>query len=230
VRAYLACPEGDGPWPGIVMVHENPGLTPHREDVTRRLATEGYVALTPNLYSRIGGAPPPTETAEERRRLVRAAAPNEQVMADLENGRAVLAARREVFGDRIGLFGHCMGGSKAFYTACHSQNFRCLVDFYGAVVEGQSPDSAGFSFLPFARDLSCPMQYHVGEEDNVCPMDQVEQLRAELDRHHKSAVFFTYPGASHAFHDDSAPRRYRPEAAALAWRRAMGFFAEHLGR
>jgi carboxymethylenebutenolidase len=81
--------------------------------------------------------------------------------------------------------------------------------------------------LPVAQALSCPMQYHVGDQDVVCPPEHVAQLRALLQRYEKQAVFFVYPGAEHAFHDDSA-RRYAPESAQLAWTRALAFFDSHL--
>src|SRR5919199_858826 len=82
VRAYLALPEGRGPWPTVIMVHENPGLTEHREDVTRRLAKEGYAVLTPNLWSRFGGKAPTGATEEERRRNIAVNSPDEQVFSD----------------------------------------------------------------------------------------------------------------------------------------------------
>lgn len=229
VRAFFAAPSGSGRGPAIVMVHENPGLTPHRQDVARRLAALGYTVLTPNLYSRIGGASPTADSDRERRRRIKAATPNEQVFSDLESGRLFLLAGGRALGDRVGLLGYCMGGSKGLYTACHSDAYRCFVDFYGALSEAAdvTPSGEPSSYLPFARNLGCPMQYHVGDQDNVCPLDEVEQLQAELARHGKSADFFVYPGATHAFHDDSG-RRYEPEAARLSWERATAFFRTHL--
>jgi carboxymethylenebutenolidase len=229
VRAYLAGPIGTGPWPGIVMIHENPGMTEHRMDVTRRLAVQGYMTLTPDLFSRIGGKPPTGETDVERRQKIDLALPDDQVFDDLVNGYQCLKSRREVIQDRIALYGICMGGGKGFYTVCRTNVFRCYVDFYGPViVKGEvTPDGKERSYLPFANALSCPMQYHVGDQDVVCPLEHVEQLRQELSRHGKNAAFFIYPGAQHAFHDDSA-RRYHPEGARLAWDRALQFFASHL--
>lgn len=211
------------------MVHENPGLTPHRQDVTRRLASLGYVVLTPNLYSRIGGAAPTPDSPQERRRRIKVVTPSEQVFSDLENGRRFLLTTDRVLVDRIGLLGHCMGGSKGFYTACHTDAFRCFVDFYGAVSEAadMTPSGEPYSYLSFARNLACPMQYHVGDRDNTCPLDEVEQLRTELAVHRKSAEFFVYPGAAHGFHDDASDR-YQPQAALLAWERATAFFKAHL--
>lgn len=229
VRAYLAVPGGTGPWPGIVMIHENPGMTEHRLDVTRRLAGQGYMTLTPDLFSRVGGKPPAGDTDVERRQKIDLALPDDQVFDDLVNGYRYLKGRGEVIRDRIALYGICMGGGKGFYTVCRTDVFRCFVDFYGPViVKGEvTPDSKERSYLSFAKALSCPMQYHVGDRDVVCPLEHVEQLRQELNRHGKKAEFFIYPEAQHAFHDDSA-RRYHPEGARLAWERTLQFFESHL--
>ncbi len=225
VRAYLALPDGRGPWPTAIMVHENPGLTEHRQDVTRRLAAEGFAVLTPNLYCRVGDQQPQGAEAIAR------ATPDEQVFADVMAGYAYLRGRPEARPDRTGLYGICMGGSKAFYTACHSNAFRCLVDLYGAIRRlsyGPSgPEQS--SYLPLVPQLSCPIQYHVGDQDHVCPMVEVEALREALARHGKEAEFYVYPGAVHAFHDDTLPERYHPAAAALFWERAVVFLHRHLG-
>jgi carboxymethylenebutenolidase len=229
MRAYLGVPAGVGPWPGIVMIHENPGMTEHRLDVTRRLAEQGYITIAPDLYSRIGGKPPSGETDVERRQKIDVAIPDVQVFDDLMNGYRYLKNRAETIPDRIALHGICMGGGKGFYTACHTDVFRCFVDFYGPIIVKAevTPDGKERSYLPVAHAISCPMQYHVGDQDVVCPPDHVAQLRDELRRHNRQAEFFIYPGAQHAFHDDSA-RRYHREHAQLAWNRALEFFQAHL--
>ncbi len=229
IRAYLGVPAGAGPWPGIVMIHENPGMTEHRLDVTRRLAEQGYITIAPDLYSRVGGKPPTGETDVERRQKIDVAIPDEHVFDDLMNGYRYLKNRAETIQDRIALYGICMGGGKGFYTVCHTDVFRCFVDFYGPIIVKAEVTSDGKerSYLPVARAISCPMQYHVGDQDVVCLPDHVAQLREELRRHDKQAEFFVYPGAEHAFHDDSA-RRYHPEHARSAWARALEFFHTHL--
>ena len=229
IRAYLAEPQGTGPFPSIVMVHENPGLIPHRQDVARRLARLGYVVLTPNLYSRIGGeAPKNADDLEERRQIV-LATQDEQVCGDILDGVQYLKTRPEADTKRLGLFGNCMGGQKGFYAATHSDAFTCYLNFYGPVIARAElqPDREDHSYLPFAKDLSCPMQYHVGDKDTACPMPHVEMLQAELQKHGKDVEFFVYPGAQHAFHGDHGPR-YHPEAAALAWERGTAFLDKHL--
>jgi len=231
ISAYLATPqEGSGPWPTVMMVHENPGLIPHRQDVTRRLAKLGYVVLTPNLYSRIGGnAPESPDDLEVKRQIVLATA-DEQVHADILNGAEYLKKNHpEADAKRLGLFGNCMGGQKGFYIATHSNIFTCFLNFYGPVIaRGElQPDRKDHNYLPYAKDLSCPMQYHVGDQDTACPMPDVKMLQEELAKYHKDVQFFIYPGAAHAFHGDHGPR-YHPEAANLAWQRGMAFLDKHL--
>ncbi len=229
IRAYLGLPDGAGPWPGIVMIHENPGMTDHRLDVARRLAEAGYASITPDLYSRVGGKPPAGANDVERRQKIDLALPDDQVFDDLMNGYRDFIARPEIIADRIALYGICMGGGKGFYTVCRTDVFRCFLDFYGPIIVKSevTPDGKERSYLPLAPKLSCPMQYHVGEQDGVCPQAHVQQLREELGHHSKQAEFFIYPGADHAFHDDSA-RRFQPEGARLAWERGLRFFDRYL--
>jgi carboxymethylenebutenolidase len=122
-----------------------------------------------------------------------------------------------------------MGGQKGFYIATHSSVWKCYLNFYGPVIaRGElQPDGKDFSYLPFAKDLSCPMQYHVGDQDAPCPLEHVELLKQELAKHGKDAQFFIYPGAQHAFHGDHGPR-YHPEAATLAWDRGVAFLDKYL--
>src|SRR4051812_28974217 len=95
IQGYIARPEGTGTWPGIVMIHENPGLTEHRQEVTRLLAGEGYVVLPPTLFPRIGGKAPAGDD-HERHLAIGAATPDEQVFSDLVHGREYLLTQNDV--------------------------------------------------------------------------------------------------------------------------------------
>ena len=226
ITAYLALPEGRGPWPGIVMIHENPGLTEHRQEVTRSLAAEGYAVLTPNLYSRVGGKAPTGATDFERKRGIALAVPDEQVHTDLLAGHGYLLGKAEVAPDCIGLIGFCMGGSKGLYSACQSAVWRCFVDFYGPVEQSADRYGEGRSLIPLVRHLNCPIQFHVGDRDESCTPSQAEALRQELKRHGKDAECYVYEGAQHAFHGDGA--RHHPAAAAQAWERALDYLRRRL--
>ena len=227
IPGYLARPAGPGPWPGIVMIHENPGLTEHRQEVTRDLAAEGYVVLTPNLYARIGGNAPDDEDEHARHLKVGLAVPDEQVHQDLMAGCGVLQRRSDVDRQRMGLIGFCMGGAKGLYTACKSDAYRCLVDFYGPTEQSAERYGIGRSLLPLVKDLSCPIQFHVGDRDTTCSPEQAEALRQELARHGKIAECYTYAGAQHAFHGEG-PRHHEPSAT-VAWGRALEFLRRYLG-
>ncbi len=229
VSAYIARPPVQTPSPVMVLVHENPGLTEHRQDVTRRLARLGYFSITPNLYSRLGGKSPVGVDDLDRKRQIALATQDPQVFGDIMNALRYLEGRPEADLSRAGLFGFCMGGSKGFYTACHTDRFRCYVCFYGPVIARAElqPNRQDLSYLPYAKDLTCPMQYHVGDKDTACPPPHVELLRQELAKYSKPVEFFIYPGADHAFHSDTEPR-YHPQAAALAWERAVAFLDKQL--
>jgi len=225
VSAYLAQPEDPGPWPGIIMVHENPGLTEHRQAVTRELAAEGYVVLTPNLFSRIGGKPPGGDD-HERHLAIGRAVPDEQVHGDLMHGYEYLISRPGVIPERMGIIGFCMGGAKGLYTACNSNVFKCLVDFYGPVEQSAERYGIGRSLLPHAKNLSCPIQFHSGSKDTSCTPEEHEALKAELARHGKEAEFYMYEGAVHGFH--GAGPNHHAEHAPVAWGRALEFLNRYL--
>jgi carboxymethylenebutenolidase len=225
VSAYLARPDDAETYPGIVMIHENPGLTEHRQEVTRLLAAEGYIILTPNLFSRIGGKPPGGDD-HERHRAIGQAVRDEQVHGDLMHGYDFLIAKAGVIPDRMGLIGFCMGGAKGLYTACNSNVFNCLVDFYGPVEQSAERYGIGRSLLPHAKNLSCPIQFHSGTKDTSCTPEEHEALKAALARHGKEAEFYMYEGAKHGFH--GAGENHHPEHAPVAWSRALGFLHRHL--
>ena len=225
ISAYLARPEGTEPLPGIVMIHENPGVTEHRQEATRLLAAQGYIVLTPNLFSRIGGKPPGGDD-HERHLAIGRAVPDEQVHGDVMHGYDFLVAQAGVIPDRVGLIGFCMGGAKGLYTACNSNVFTCLVDFYGPVEQSAERYGIGRSLLPHAKNLSCPIQFHSGTKDTTCTPRQHEALKADLERTGKEAEFYMYEGAEHGFQGDGA--RHHPEHAPVAWKRAVEFLHRHL--
>jgi carboxymethylenebutenolidase len=225
VSAYLAQPDDAEPHPAIIMVHENPGLNERRQAGTRELAAAGYVVLTPNLFSRLGGEPPGGDE-HERHLAIGKATPDAQVHGDLMHGHEYLVARAGVIPDRIGIIGFCMGGAKGLYTACNSDVFRCLVDFYGPIEQSAERYGIGRSLLPHAKNLSCPIQFHSGTADTSCTPEEHEALKAELARYGKEAEFYMYEGAKHGFH--SPGPNHHPEHAPVAWRRALEFFDRYL--
>ncbi len=214
VRAFLARPDGPGPSPGIVVIQEWWGLNDHIIDIARRLAREGYVALAPDLYARQGNKV--TGDAEEAGKLM-AALRTEDGVADLEAGVGHLGSLAGVDRARIGVIGFCLGGSFAVQMACRRRAIRASVAFYGQV-----PEAAVLA------NLGCPILFHDAGADQWVTREMVERLRAHLHASGKPGEVVTYPGAPHAFFNDTRAANYRAKEAADAWRRSLGFFRQHL--
>jgi carboxymethylenebutenolidase len=231
IQGYLAAPAAPGRYPALVQVHENLGIIDHRKDMTERLARLGIVTLTPNLYSRIGGQPPSDYSSpEERRRKAFLAAPDEQAQGDILAARAYLAQRPDVEAARIGVIGFCMGGSVALRSVCTAAGqFKLFVDFYGALTKRAelTEDGQAVAYLSLVPELSCPIQVHVGAEDEILSPAEVDEFERLLQQHGKDYEVYRYPGARHAFHDDTN-RRYSPDNAALAQQRAFDYLTRRL--
>lgn len=230
IRGYLARPSGPGPFPTMVQVHEVLGVTDHRQDMTQRIARQGIVTLTPDLFSRIGGKPPSGfATSVERRRAAFLSAPDEQAMQDILAAHQYLTTRGDVIGDRIGILGFCMGGSLALVTVCNSAVFKLFVDFYGALTKRGElcEDWQPLSYLPLVERLSCPIQIHIGTADEIISAEEVAEFERLLKAHGKDYELYLYEGDGHAFHDDT-DRRHSPDNAATAQARAFEYLRRRL--
>lgn len=230
VRGYLARPEVDGDVPVVLMAHENLGVTPHRQDVTRRVAQAGYACLTVDLFSRIGGMPPQDyRDAGERRAKAFDAARDERAVVDLQAGWAFLRGVDGVDADRAAAIGFCLGGGTVMAWAATPVPLRCVVALYGIPVlpAEYSPTGEPRSRIALLPHLNAPIQLHYGERDDAIPLDQIDALEAELGRCRHKAELHRYPEAGHAYHDDTHPN-HDPEAAQLTWQRTLAFLGEHL--
>jgi carboxymethylenebutenolidase len=172
---FLALPETEGPWPGLVVIHEGNGITPQLLRLCQRLAGEGYAAIAPDLYFRSGG----TESADFAT-LMGALTPH-VVLADVEASAGIL---REAGAVRIGVTGFCMGGRFTWHTALHGHGFGAAVGFYGSGI---------------GSDLgqpNCPTLLFFGGKDPYIPADEIERVAA----HHPDTI--VYPEAGHGFMRD----------------------------
>jgi carboxymethylenebutenolidase len=232
IRGYLARPRAAAKAPAIVLVHENIGVIPHRREVTRKLAEAGFGALTVDLYSRVGGQPPQDfKSPEERRQKAFLAANDEQAIGDLEAGCRYLKSLEGVDGARIGALGYCMGGGTLFAWMCGAnQSVKAAVVYYGTanVAASSRPDGKALSRLAAASKLQVPLQVHHGEADQAVPFADAKALVEAIKKSGQPVEFFSYPGANHAFEDDTHPN-YHAEATAKAWERMLAFFGRHLG-
>jgi carboxymethylenebutenolidase len=225
VKGHVARPDGVTRAPGLVLIPDVRGLTDHYRDVARRFAAEGFCTLVVDLYSR-EGAPELPDMPSVFAWIE--ALPDPRVLGDVGAAVAYLASRPDVRADRIGITGFCMGGQYALMAACTVPGLAACVSWYGMLRYPQKNERKPASPLELAPRLACPYLGLFGAEDALIPNGDVAELRAILERAGKRFEIVSYPGAGHAFFNDTRPDAYRPDAAADGWRRAIGFFATHL--
>jgi carboxymethylenebutenolidase len=216
MRAFVAAPLTKERRPAIIVIQEWWGLTEHIKDVARRFAAEGYVAIAPDLYSRLGYAltTDPGEAGTLMNTLQQ-----EDGLNDLHATVAYLKSVPEADATRIGVTGFCMGGSYALMLTCVNKDIKAAVPFYGQVPNPDAP----------LQQLSAPVLYFYGEDDGWITKADVQRLAAALKKYNKPGEIKTYAGAPHAFFRDTDPSVYRLEAAKDAWARTKTFFKQHLG-
>jgi len=140
----------------------------------------------------------------------------------------VIGNRPEVEPDAIGITGFCMGGQYALMAACAVSGLSACVSWYGMLRYQETDDTKPASPLELAPRLACPYLGLFGEDDAIIPRADVAELDAILSREHKDFRIVSYPGAGHAFFNDTRPDAYRPDAAADGWRRAVEFLRGRL--
>jgi carboxymethylenebutenolidase len=226
LRGYVAGPARSGRHPAILLIPDVRGLYEHYRDVSRRLAAEGFLTLAIDLYSR-EGAPQLPDMPSVFRWI--AELPDRRVLADLGAGVDYLAQRPDVNPEAIGITGFCMGGQYALMAACNNEKLSACVSWYGMLRYAETNDRKPESPLMMAPRLQCPYLGLFGAEDGLIPQPDVDDLRAILQREHKQFEIVSYPGAGHAFFNDTRADAYRPDAAADAWPRCVAFFRRHLG-
>lgn len=233
ITLFVARPRVAGPVPAVVVLPENLGITPWRQQESTRLAGEwGYGVITMSTYSRIGGQPPrgPFESAEERRRANFLAMPDEQVARDAEATIGWVRNRPEYRSDAVGLLGFCSGGGQALYAACtRSALAECVVLIYGNIILRSefTEDRQPLDRLPLVKNLDTALQGHFGSLDHEIPPDHVDRLAAELAQHDKPGELFRYEGARHVFSDQTHPN-HDPAATGLMWERIARFLHHRL--
>ncbi len=213
VSAYLARPKFRGPAPGIVVIHENRGLLEHFKNVCRRLAKLGYVALTVDLASAEGGTAKYSDLAQVTAILGRT--PPEQLVAMLNAGVAYLQGLSSVRKDRIGAVGFCFGGGMTWRLATSNSSVRAAVPFYGPNPPLEDVPKIRAAVLAIYGELDTRI-------DAGIPAIREAMQRAGIT--HEIVI---YPGANHAFFNDTADR-YHATSAQDAWRRTVAWFERYL--
>lgn len=211
VQAYVARPaNGTGPWPAVLVVHENRGLNPHIEDISRRLALEGFLAFAPDALTTLGGYP----GDEDKARALFAQLDQGRTQEDFVAAAKVLAKRSDVKGP-IGVTGFCYGGGIAHMLSIRLPGLGAAVPFYGN--------------LPLTEDaemVAAPLMIHFADKDDRINARWPE-YEAALKKANIPHIAYQYPGTQHGFNNDTTPR-YDEEAARLAWERTLTFLKKHL--
>lgn len=211
VRGYLVKPtKPAGRRPAVVVVHENRGLNPYIEDVARRVAKAGYIALAPDGLSSVGGYP----GNDEEGRALQAKVDPVRLMNDFFAAVTFLRHHPEASG-KVGITGFCYGGGVANAAAVAFPELDCAVPFYGR--------------QPKAEDvprINAPLLLHYAALDNNINAGW-PAYEAALKQHNKIYQACLYPGVNHGFHNDSTPRYDQP-AAELAWQRTLAWFEKYL--
>ena len=211
IRAHLVKPKGSAKVPAVIVIHEIWGLNPHIEDVARRLAVEGFLAIAPDALTPLGGTP---EDPGKARPMFR----------QLDNNSTVknyMAAQKylqnhPVSNGNVGVIGFCWGGGMSNQLAVNSPDLKAAVPFYGS--------------QPAAEDvprIKASLLLHYAENDN-----RINAGIPEFENASKKAAIdyqmHTYKGTNHAFHNDTNASRYNKAAAQLAWKRTIEFLTEKL--
>jgi carboxymethylenebutenolidase len=212
VKAYFAKPSGAAEkLPGILVIHENRGLNAHIEDVARRAALEGYVALAPDGLSYVGGAPEDQEAARDKFRE----ADRDTITADVIAGVGFLKSREDCTG-KTGSVGFCYGGGVSLKCAIADPHTDASVLYYGSALSAEE-----------TAQVKVPLLLNYAGEDTRVNAG-IPDFRKALDENKVAYSLHMYPGTGHGFHNDTSQARYDEAAARLSWRRTINFFDYYL--
>lgn len=209
--AYVARSKEEKKYAAVVVIHENRGLNAHIEDVTRRAAKAGYLAIAPNALSPLGGTPANEDEAREKFQKLDAA----QTQTSFIKVFDYLKTRKD-FNGNAGCIGFCWGGGMANTLAVNVPSLKAAVAFYG-----RQPDAAD------VPKIKAAIQLHYGGLDERINAG-IAAYEEALKKAGTKYELYVYEGANHAFHNDTAPTRYNEAAAKLAWQRTLDFFAKYL--
>ena len=211
MRGYLVQPAGSGPFPAVLVIHENRGLNPYVEDVARRAAVEGFVALAPDGLFPVGGYP----GNDDDGRALQAKLDQGKLRTDMLNSATFLKTHRLSSG-KLGVTGFCWGGSTVnFLAVALGADLQAGAPFYGAAAETTG-----------VPKIKAPLLLHYAETD-----PRINEMWPAFEAALKAVGLpyqaYIYPGTQHGFHNNSTPR-YHEASAKLAWERTIAFFRTNL--
>jgi carboxymethylenebutenolidase len=211
MRAYLVRPNGEGPFPAVIVIHENRGLNPYIEDVARRAAVEGFLALAPDGLSPAGGYPGNDDDGKALQRSL----DQSKLEQDMLNSAEFVRTHADSTG-RLGAVGFCWGGGVTnFLAVTMGENLHAAVPFYGSAPASDQ-----------VTNIRAPLLIQSAENDpriNAMWPEFEEALKTNGVNYER----YLYPGTRHGFHNDSTPR-YDEAAANLAWDRTIALYKRHL--
>ena len=215
-------PQSDGIFPSIVLLHDRWGYTSQMRDTAKRLATEGYVVLVPNLYGRQGGmitANADVADALMERLNVKDAMQDinaccEYLNTNLAEDTSLDLTKRNAHA----VVGFGMGGSLAIRFACHRKRLKTAIAFYGNL-----PDST-----EAAKELHCPVLYHAAGSNNLVSQEEIDQFQQAAKQENTQFEVQYYPDSSPGFCNETQPATYHEEAATRAWDATIHFLDKHL--
>ncbi|MGE3269759.1 MAG: dienelactone hydrolase family protein [Chloroflexota bacterium] len=226
IHAYIARPDGEGPYPGVVLIHHVPGWDEFYREFARRFAEHGYIAIVPNLFEQYGHGTPSEVAARARADGYPA---DDAVVADAEASAAWLRAQPSHNG-KVGVIGSCSGGRHSALIASRSNKFDAAVCLWGGGIVAppeQLSEKQPVAPIDLAPQLSAPMLGLFGNDDRRPSPDDVNKYEEALKAAGKTPVFVRYDGAGHGFFYYQGTS-YRPEAAMDGWEKVDAFFKEHL--
>jgi carboxymethylenebutenolidase len=211
IKAYMARPQGAAKLPAVIVIHENRGLNPHIEDVTRRIALEGFLVLAPDLLSPAGGTPENEDTA----RTMIDKLDGQQTVQNLVSAITFLEKHANGNG-KVGAVGFCWGGGIVGDLAVNAPDLDAGVVYYGRQPKATDVEKIKAPLL---------LQY-AGQDTRL--NEGIPAFEEALKKANKPYTLYIYEGAQHAFNNDTSEARYSKSAAEQAWSRTIAFFKEHL--
>jgi carboxymethylenebutenolidase len=211
MRGYLVQPAGTGPFPAVLVVHENRGLNPYIEDVARRAALEGFIALAPDGLFPVGGYPGNDDDGRD----LQAKLDQPKLRIDMLNSAKFIKTHSRSTG-KLGVAGFCYGGGVVNYLAANlGADMQAGAPYYGPAADANS-----------VANIKAPLVCHLAENDERIN-SMYPAFEASLKANNIAHQVHTYPGTQHGFHNNSTPRFNEP-AAKLSWERTVAHFKKHL--
>ncbi|MCC7104215.1 MAG: dienelactone hydrolase family protein [Chloroflexi bacterium] len=226
IHAYVARPDGPGPYPGVVLLHHAPGWDEFYREFSRRFAEHGFIAACPDLYERYGHGTPDDVAARVRGD---GGVADDSVVADAEAAMQWIKAQPGSNG-RVGIVGTCSGGRHSLLVASRVAGFDAVADLWGGGVIArpeQLTPKRPVAVADLTPSLTAPLIGLFGNEDTSPSPEQVNQHEEILKQHGKTYMFHRYDGAGHGFFYYHAPS-YRQQQAMDGWNKIIAFFNQYL--